>query len=395
MQRWAMWLLVSLLIGVDSATLGRTPSYFLGQKSGEDQFALSEDDHRRTFSSLYDLWVQAHNEADMMLTASPGKVEEQVEKQTKDRLVEEQVEKQTKEKVLGCPLLLWLFIYLNSSFSVLGVFMLCLCCIARDGKCMMCCSFCSAVLCNNLIFAVVGYFLGWTISDFQSRWHHWCIFPLVLPWLGAAVVFIAVLALAIIHANRVHADPDEARLLAASLFEQSLVQEKYVDSMMFKRRCDRFFDVADPKHKGKASIVEIKAVLRSICPHQLQMQLLLDPSGIQTLFGKEDNSLISREEFYEAVRSLESRASELGYGQGAGALECPVCFIPYNLVSRMPQTLKCDHTFCDACIAQLFQGDRLPCPICREMSSVADVQISVATCDQMAESIVMQAQQET
>jgi len=287
-----------------------------------------------------------------------------------------------KDKVAGCPVLIWMLIYTNSSFLAMGSFLLCLCWVAPRGQCSACCVFGSAVVLVNLLFALLGHLNGWTLSEVHNRLHHWCLIPAILPWILAVMVILWIIGVTILHADREYSIPEEASNLAASLFEQNLNPEKYLDSDAFKHRCDRFFDSGDADHDGNLNNTELEAVLLSVLPTPRRMQSEAD-SCLQA-FNKKNEPMTDREEFYQMIKYLECKATESGYGQAANTPECAVCFIPYNLVSRMPQTLKCDHTFCDACVSQLFQPHGLPCPICRELSLQEDVRVDDALRESLA-----------
>ncbi|XP_074873374.1 RING finger protein 225-like [Carettochelys insculpta] len=53
-----------------------------------------------------------------------------------------------------------------------------------------------------------------------------------------------------------------------------------------------------------------------------------------------------------------------------GALDCVICFSPYDRLFKVPKALACGHTFCLECLARLSvaseQGRALRCPVCRE-----------------------------
>ncbi|XP_041081867.1 E3 ubiquitin-protein ligase RNF183-like [Polyodon spathula] len=57
-------------------------------------------------------------------------------------------------------------------------------------------------------------------------------------------------------------------------------------------------------------------------------------------------------------------------GWDSSALECAVCFCPYDNVFKAPKVLSCLHTFCLECLARINVSSEknkiLVCPLCRE-----------------------------
>ncbi|MBN3277880.1 RN225 protein, partial [Polyodon spathula] len=57
-------------------------------------------------------------------------------------------------------------------------------------------------------------------------------------------------------------------------------------------------------------------------------------------------------------------------GCDSSALECTVCFCPYDNVFKAPKVLSCLHTFCLECLARINvsseKNKTLVCPLCRE-----------------------------
>uniref|UniRef100_A0A670IRE3 RING-type domain-containing protein n=1 Tax=Podarcis muralis TaxID=64176 RepID=A0A670IRE3_PODMU len=52
-----------------------------------------------------------------------------------------------------------------------------------------------------------------------------------------------------------------------------------------------------------------------------------------------------------------------------GALDCVICFTPYDRLFRLPKELSCGHIFCLECLARINVSSEdvnaLTCPICR------------------------------
>eukprot|EP00736_Rhodelphis_marinus_P013063 Rmarinus@m.21444 len=57
---------------------------------------------------------------------------------------------------------------------------------------------------------------------------------------------------------------------------------------------------------------------------------------------------------------------------------CSICLLPFDIECRVPKALPCSHTFCSACLLQLYQkgkdgcteGSRIPCSLCNAMFHV-------------------------
>ncbi|XP_054834230.1 RING finger protein 225 [Eublepharis macularius] len=77
---------------------------------------------------------------------------------------------------------------------------------------------------------------------------------------------------------------------------------------------------------------------------------------------------------FQAEASQSENKEEEAVNSESGALDCVICFTPYDRLFKVPKELSCGHIFCLECLARINVSSEdvnaLTCPVCRAPTSL-------------------------
>ncbi|XP_063614776.1 tripartite motif-containing protein 59-like [Penaeus indicus] len=92
--------------------------------------------------------------------------------------------------------------------------------------------------------------------------------------------------------------------------------------------------------------------------------------------GEEDSgedSLISNSAFVSCAYSRSDFAILIFLIRNSRAMDCRVCYNPFDDKDYRPRNLECGHSFCTSCLKGIHYGSTLECPECRHQQTVEEV----------------------